>query len=467
MALRRARYACASVAALALAGCGGDDTAANGGGNGHAEVVETGLAAIQSRGELVVLTTPGPTTYEEGEDGAPAGYEVDLARAFAEDLGVEARFVVFDELSGVFEALEAGEGDIAAAGITRTQERAERFLYGPSYKNISEMVVTRRGGPDLDTPADLAGVDIAVVARSSYVETLQGLQEEIPGIEWEAVEAPSARPLMMRVQNEELASTVSDSNLVAHVRLGYPELLTPLNLTENDRSLAWLTGQANQDLVDAMETWFSRAHDEELLEELDERWYGHASQDFDYVDTRRFIRAIEQDLPRYEQWFKEAADEYGLDWRWLAAQGFQESHWDAGARSPTGVRGVMMLTLPTAGELGVTDRTDPRQSIFGGAQYMANLLGRIPEGVEGEERLFKAMAAYNVGMGHVYDARGIAEEQGLDKNSWPDVRRTLPLLSEPAYYEGTRYGYARGGEPVHYVRNIRRYKALLDLHLGD
>ncbi|MFW6299559.1 MAG: transporter substrate-binding domain-containing protein, partial [Oceanicaulis sp.] len=103
MALRRARYACASVAALALAGCGGDDTAANGGGNGHAEVVETGLAAIQSRGELVVLTTPGPTTYEEGEDGAPAGYEVDLARAFAEDLGVEARFVVFDELSGVFE----------------------------------------------------------------------------------------------------------------------------------------------------------------------------------------------------------------------------------------------------------------------------------------------------------------------------------------------------------------------------
>ncbi|MEQ8405144.1 MAG: membrane-bound lytic murein transglycosylase MltF [Oceanicaulis sp.] len=453
-------------AALMISACGGNG-GANGGETGASSVEETGLAAIQARGELVVLTTPGPTTYEDGEDGGPAGYEVDLARAFAEDLGVEVRFEVFDELSGVFEALEAGEGDIAAAGITRTPAREERFLFGPSYKNISEMVVTRRGGPDLDTVEDLTGVEIAVVAQSSYAETLESLQTEIPDLEFEAVEAPSARPLMMRVQNEELETTVSDSNLVAHVRLEYPELLTPINLTEDDRSLAWVTGTDNQALVDALDTWFSRAHDEELLEQLDERWYGHASQDFDYVDTRRFIRAIEQDLPQYEQWFKEAAEEHGLDWRWLAVQGFQESHWDEDAKSPTGVRGVMMLTLPTAGELGVTDRTDPRQSIFGGAKYMANLLSRIPEEVQGEERLFKAMAAYNVGMGHVYDARSIAESQGLDKNSWPDVRQTLPLLSEPAYYEGTRYGYARGGEPVHYVRNIRRYKALLDLHLEE
>ena len=466
MTLSRTLCAGLAPAALLLGACGGNG-GGNGGDAGGEPVEETGLAAIQSRGELVVLTTPGPTTYEEGEDGAPAGYEVDLARAFAEDLGVEVRFEVFDELSGVFEALEAGEGDIAAAGITRTPAREERFLFGPSYKNISEMVVTRRGGPALDAVADLTDVEIAVVAQSSYEETLESLQADIPDLEFETVEAPSARPLMMRVQDEALDATVSDSNLVAHVRLEYPELLTPINLSEDDRSLAWLTSTGNQELVDALDTWFSRVHDEELLEKLDERWYGHASQDFDYVDTRRFIRAIENDLPQYEQWFKEAAEEHGLDWRWLAAQGFQESHWDADALSPTGVRGVMMLTLPTAGELGVEDRTDPRQSIFGGAKYMANLLSRIPEEVPEEERLFKAMAAYNVGMGHVYDARGIAEAQGLDKNSWPDVRQTLPLLSEPAYYEDTRYGYARGGEPVHYVRNIRRYKALLDLHLDE
>ncbi len=435
------------------------------GGSGDRALDGTGLAAIQERGEVVVLTTSGPTTYTMGEDGEPVGYEVDLARAFAEDLGVGVRFVVFDDLSGVLQGVEDGVGDLAAAGITRTSEREERFLFGPSYKNITEMVVTRRGGPQVREPADLLGVDLAVVAQSSYAESLRALQVDLPELDWRAVEAPSAFELLEAVQNEDLTATVADSNLVAYARLEFPELLTPISLTEDDRSLAWVIGAENDDLVDALNTWFTRAHDEGLLEDLDERWYGHSREAFDYVDTRRFIARIDERLPQYERFFRQAAEEQELDWRWLAAQAYQESHWDADAQSPTGVRGMMMLTLPTAGELGIEDRSDPRQSIFGGAQYMSNLMGRMPDGVEGEDRLFKAMAAYNIGMGHLYDARRLAERQGLDKNVWPDVRTTLPLLSEPAYYQDLPYGYARGGEPVHYVRNIRRYKALLDLHL--
>ncbi|MGX6647881.1 membrane-bound lytic murein transglycosylase MltF [Maricaulaceae bacterium MS644] len=435
------------------------------GGSSDRALDDTGLAAIQERGEIVVLTTSGPTTYALGEDGQPVGYEVDLARAFAEDLGVGVRFVVFDDLSGVLQGVEDGVGDLAAAGITRTAERQERFLFGPSYLNITEMLVTRRGGPQVRQPADILGLDLAVVAQSSYVESLQALQVDLPELDWRTVEAPSAFELLEAVQNGEITATVADSNLVAHARLEFPELLTPLSLTEDDRSLAWVIGQENEDLVDALNTWFSRAHQEGLLEDLDERWYGYSRQAFDYVDTRRFIARIEERLPQYEGWFRQAAEEEGLDWRWLAAQAYQESHWDADAQSPTGVRGMMMLTLPTAGELGIEDRSDPRQSIFGGAQYMSNLMGRMPDGVEGEDRLFKAMAAYNIGMGHLYDARRLAERQGLNKNVWTDVRTTLPLLSEPAYYESLPYGYARGGEPVHYVRNIRRYKALLDLHL--
>ncbi|MEQ8434583.1 MAG: membrane-bound lytic murein transglycosylase MltF [Oceanicaulis sp.] len=435
------------------------------GASGDRALDDTGLAAIQERGEVVVLTTSGPTTYALGEDGEPVGYEVDLARAFAEDLGVGVRFVVFDDLSGVLQGVEDGVGDLAAAGITRTTEREERFLFGPSYKNITEMVVTRRGGPQVREPEDLLGVDLAVVAQSSYVESLEALKVDLPDLDWRAIEAPSAFELLEAVQNEDITATVADSNLVAYARLEFPELLTPISLTEDDRSLAWVIGQDNEDLVDALNTWFARVHDEGLLDDLDERWYGHSREAFDYVDTRRFIARIDERLPQYERFFRQAAEEQDLDWRWLAAQAYQESHWDADAQSPTGVRGMMMLTLPTAGELGIEDRLDPRQSIFGGAQYMSNLMGRMPDGVEGEDRLFKAMAAYNIGMGHLYDARRLAERQGLDKNVWPDVRTTLPLLSEPAYYESVPYGYARGGEPVHYVRNIRRYKALLDLHL--
>lgn len=441
-----------------LASCGGS-------GDRAGALDETGLAAIQERGEVVVLTTRGPTTYALGEDGEPVGYEVDLARAFAEDLGVGVRFVVFDDLSGVLQGVEDGVGDLAAAGVTRTSEREERFLFGPSYKNITEMVVTRRGGAQVREPADLLGVDLAVVAQSSYVESLEALQVDLPELDWRAIEAPSAFELLEAVQNEDITATVADSNLVAYARLEFPELLTPISLTEDDRSLAWVIGSENDDLVEALNTWFTRAHGEGLLDDLDERWYGHSREAFDYVDTRRFIARIDERLPRYERMFRQAAEEQELDWRWLAAQAYQESHWDADAQSPTGVRGMMMLTLPTAGELGIEDRLDPRQSIFGGAQYMSNLMGRMPDGVEGEDRLFKAMAAYNIGMGHLYDARRLAERQGLDKNVWPDVRTTLPLLSEPAYYQDLPYGYARGGEPVHYVRNIRRYKALLDLHL--
>jgi membrane-bound lytic murein transglycosylase F len=224
-----------------------------------------------------------------------------------------------------------------------------------------------------------------------------------------------------------------------------------------------LAPQAPQ-LIPMLDAWFADAHGDGVLEELDERWYGYTRR-FDYVDVARFVRRLETRLPAIRPYLEEAAMETGIDWRWLAAQAYQESHWDPDAVSATGVRGIMMLTLPTAREVGVEDRTDPAQSIAGGALYLRRLFDRMPEGVDGEDQLFKAFAAYNVGMGHLYDARRLARRQGLNPDTWPSLRETLPLLSEREYYTTVRHGYARGHEPVQYVRNIRRYKALLDLHL--
>ncbi len=120
-----------------------------------------------------------------------------------------------------------------------------------------------------------------------------------------------------------------------------------------------------------------------------------------------------------------------------------------------------MLTLPTAGDLGVQDRLDAAQSIEGGARYLRELKDRLPESITGEDRLYMAMAAYNVGLGHLYDARDITEMRGGDPDQWEDVRESLPLLQEREWHSKTRYGYARGGEPVIYVRNIRRYYEIL------
>lgn len=164
--------------------------------------------------------------------------------------------------------------------------------------------------------------------------------------------------------------------------------------------------------------------------------------------------------------YKNAADKYGLDWKLLAAMGYQESHWNPKAVSPTGVRGIMMLTLQTAGHLGIKNRLDPESSIMGGAKYLDQIRRRFPEELKEPDRTWFAMAAYNVGYYHVIDAQILARKLGKDPNKWLDLQTVLPLLAQKKWYKKTLYGYARGWEPVKYVTNIRRYYDLLQYQLN-
>jgi len=157
----------------------------------------------------------------------------------------------------------------------------------------------------------------------------------------------------------------------------------------------------------------------------------------------------------------EAAEQTGIDWRLLAAIGYQESHWNPRARSPTGVRGIMMLTQSTMRHLGLKNRLDPRQSIIGGARYIAMMKRRIPDRIPEPDRTWMALAAYNVGFGHLEDARILAQRDGANPDKWVDVKKYLPRLSRRKWYRRTKHGYARGGEPVRYVENIRSYYDIL------
>jgi membrane-bound lytic murein transglycosylase F len=170
---------------------------------------------------------------------------------------------------------------------------------------------------------------------------------------------------------------------------------------------------------------------------------------------------VQTRLPRYLDWFKEAADKYQLDWRLLAAMGYQESKWDSGAVSFTGVRGLMQLTEDTAAMMRAGNRLDPRASIFGGAKYLSRLLDTVPPRIEEPDRTWFAVAAYNVGFGHVEDARILTQQQGRNPDRWEDVRDILPLLSQERWYTRTRRGYARGWEPVRYVDNVQAYLNIL------
>ena len=188
--------------------------------------------------------------------------------------------------------------------------------------------------------------------------------------------------------------------------------------------------------------------------------------DLAWWEIRRFHHHIETRLPQYRRQFEGIAQAYGISWTLLAAQAYQESHWDQYAVSPTGVRGIMMLTRDTASFLGIQNREDPTKSIEGGARYFYNLKKRLPRHIGKPDRISIALAAYNVGMGHIKDAQRLARRMGKNPNSWNDLKSTLPLLTQKSYYETLEYGYARGWEPVRYVKRIHAYHALLEQYLN-
>ncbi len=189
--------------------------------------------------------------------------------------------------------------------------------------------------------------------------------------------------------------------------------------------------------------------------------------DLAWWEVRRFKHHAETRLPLYRRQFEEAAQIHGIPWTLLAAQAYQESRWDRHAVSPTGVRGLMMLTRNTASSLGIQNRTDPDKSIEGGARYLADMERQISVHSRASERLLIALAAYNVGMGHVKDAQQLASQRGENPHSWEAIKAVLPLVSQKKYYQTLRHGYARGWEPVQYVKRIRAYHALLEQHLRE
>ncbi|MBK1672291.1 lytic transglycosylase F [Ectothiorhodospira shaposhnikovii] len=419
----------------------------------------TELDRILARGELVVATRIGTTTYQAWPDG-PDGLEYDLATAFAESLGVSLRLVIPGRFEDILPLVGNGRVDMAAAGITVTRSRLGQVRFGPTYHQVTEQVVYRSGNPAPETLEALQEFPVKVIAGSSHVETLRGLKSQFPGIQWEELANITPTELLKQVWEGDVAVAIADSLELASMRRFYPELSAAMDLSE-PHFLAWaFPRHKDQSLIGAAELFFEEYATSGRLAQTLERYFGHMEV-LDYPGILTFMNRIRERLPRYESLFREAAEQFDMDWRLLAAISYQESHWNPDAVSRTGVRGLMMLTLATAGQLGIQDRTNPRESVFGGAEYFINLRDRLPMGIEDPDRTWMALAAYNVGIGHLYDARRITRSQGKDPDRWIDVMEHLPLLSQPDWYRDTRHGYARGWEPVQYVQNIRSFYDIL------
>ncbi|WP_193331249.1 membrane-bound lytic murein transglycosylase MltF [Pseudoalteromonas ulvae] len=412
----------------------------------------TQLQKINQQNKIRIGFLVGQSTYYLSGDGEE-GFEYELAAAFADFLGVELEVVPFFSLSDLFPRLNNNNIDIVASGLTINKNRLESFRFAPEYRSISQKLVFKQGNVRPRNFAQIKG-NLTVLAKSSHVDSLRKAQLRFNDLTWLETDEMDEAELLQQVIDGEVDYTIADSNTLALFRRYHPELSIGFSVTRSD-PVAWMLKKDNDDSLYALLVeFFGEAQQTGLIHELEEKYFGHVRQ-FNYINTLSFINSVKTTLPKYQPWFEEYA--LDLDWRLLAALSYQESMWDPKAKSPTGVRGIMMLTRPTAKHVGVTNRLEPEQNIKGGAIYLSRLLSRIPDRIPSPDNLWFALAAYNVGWGHVNDARILTQKDGADADKWAEVKKRLPLLIKKRYYRTTKYGYARGDVAVTYVDNIRRY----------
>jgi len=405
--------------------------------------------------ELVVLVPNGPTTFYLDAQGRYAGFEHDLLTRFAEQQQKKVRFVVSNHAE--LEArLARGEAHLIA-GLAR-ESVGEGFLFGPDYQPAEPVLVYLPTRQKESAKTLFAQGRAMVSALPQFMWGLEELQQQFPQLHTEVLSSGDAEMLAERVARGEVDFALLDRHTAEIVQNAYPALAILDGLLSSG-NLAWVMAADETALAEKARMFFAMAAKDGTLARLTDRYYGHLARLIE-PDVLAFLGKSRTVLPQYRDWFKEAESSTGLDWRLIAALAYQESHWNPEAVSGFGVRGIMMLTQDTAAHLGV-DRLDPYQSIQGGARYITQLKKRLPERIAEPDRTWMALAAYNVGLAHLEDARILAKRQKKNPDSWADLKTTLPLLAKPEYFETVKYGYARGGEPVIFVENLRSYYDIL------
>jgi membrane-bound lytic murein transglycosylase F len=435
---------------LLVAGCG----------RFHASSVDQ----IRQRGELRVVTLNLPTCYYLGAQ-APEGLEYELASAFAAQLGVKLTIYTAANERALQAELAAGRADIAAASLTSTPEWERVGVAATPYTLIPQLVVYGHNGVRPRDTLQLESARIAVRAGSPQERVLERLKSTVaPHLTWVET-APSSADPVEDVDSGQADYAISDAREFSFAHQLYPNVLVGFALTQA-RPAQWIVRRGAPQLLTAVNSFFLSLAASGRLAALLQESSGDTRR-FAYEESREFQENVTARLPLYRAWFEQAAARSGIDWRLLAAIGYQESKWDPHAQSADGALGVMMLTADTAQAMGIKDRNNPQQSIYAGARYLAQVRQMIPERIAEPDRTWLTVAAYNVGFGHLEDARVIAQAQGKNPDSWADVRGRLPLLAQERWYGHAKRGYARGWEPVQFVDRIQRFLTLLEWQPGE
>ena len=415
---------------------------------------------------LIAVVRPGPTTWFAGENGEPSGLDHDLLQRFAREQKLPLMVVVADNATTLMSKVGRGEAHIGAGGLfqmppdTRDDGTGtpRRVLWTDGYHSVEPVLIYNRDGFKPQDWSDLTGATIAYARHTGLEGAIAAVRSAHAEVHWKAVDPPTADALIAQVSEGVVDYAIVASSDAAATRNVYLDFEVAFPVGPR-RELAWAVAPGQPELREALDQFFRRLRHDGTLARYIDRYF--APRDIQRIDAGVFRERIEKTLPQYRAFFHDAQAATGMEWRLLAAVAYQESQWDPLATSETGVRGLMQLTEDTARKLGVDDRLDARASALGAARYLRELKDKLPSRITEPDRTWLALAAFNIGVAHLEDARILAQRQKLNPDLWSDVRKTLPLLAQQDYFLQAKNGYARGGMPVAFVDRVRAYYDVL------
>ncbi|WP_392559394.1 membrane-bound lytic murein transglycosylase MltF [Orbus mooreae] len=383
------------------------------------------------------------------------GFEYTLLKKFADSLNLKLKITFANNLTELITKSKEGKIDFIAAEIKGYEDQLDSFMQSQPFHYSNQQLVYRIGSVKPYSLNEITG-NLTVPTNSLQSYILKQSQNDYPELNWNESERLNQEELLKMVADEEIDYTIANNRTIAIMQRVYPSLTVAFEVSSNNPKTWYLPKSYDTSLLNKINSFIQKSLNDGSIKKLEYHYFNYMNK-FDYVDTRAFIRAIETTLPKYQSFFEDNAQINELDWKLIAAMAYQESHWNPKAVSSTGVRGIMMLTKSTAESLNVINRLDAEQSIRGGTLYLKQIINRMPKSIPKEERVWFALAAYNMGIGHLWDARKLAVTQGKNPDSWQDIRQILPLLSEEEYYADLKYGFARGYQAVHFVDSIQQY----------
>ncbi|NUN05441.1 MAG: membrane-bound lytic murein transglycosylase MltF [Bdellovibrio sp.] len=415
------------------------------------------LAQVEAKGEIVVLTTQSPLIYSKPKRGEAFGIDHDLIQNFAKYYNLKLKYVVLPDEDSVLRALANGEGDIAAARL-RTPQQASGFLKSPAYEE-THLSLYCNSKAKIQHVSDLSGKKVALLNKDNYHGLSERLRQFSPNVQVEILENTKTQDLIATMSLGDSDCVIAENFSGDFYARYYTQVEKVTALTE-PYSLSWQLRPDNHDLLHLMNSWYQLASRNDILMRVLDRYRTYLAQ-LNKQDILRFHKMIKSTLPEYKKEFRKAAEEHRLPWQLIASVAYQESQWNPDARSFTGVLGLMQLTNETADHVGIEDRTDPAQSIWGGSKYLRFLMNQLPKDLDPKDRLAFTLAAYNIGLGHLKDAQRLAEKMGRNPKSWHHLKEVLPLLADPEYAKDLEYGAARGYETVEFVERVKSFYNLM------